>query len=120
MEYTVSGSTWHDYKCLLIYCKGFQGKIVGRGILLDYYSYAVQNGLPYSPVESHLVTAQDLDACVKAQNLNLEAGDILFIRMGYINWYEQASEEERTKTLQTIPGRYVGIRQGMDEVRWLW
>ncbi|KAF7782169.1 hypothetical protein Agabi119p4_1545 [Agaricus bisporus var. burnettii] len=99
---------------------GFQGKIVGRGILLDYYSYAVQNGLPYSPVESHLVTAQDLDACVKAQNLSLEVGDILFIRMGYINWYEQASEEERTKTLQTIPGRYVGIRQGMDEVRWFW
>ncbi|EKM74941.1 hypothetical protein AGABI1DRAFT_123433 [Agaricus bisporus var. burnettii JB137-S8] len=96
------------------------GKIVGRGILLDYYSYAVQNGLPYSPVESHLVTAQDLDACVKAQNLSLEVGDILFIRMGYINWYEQASEEERTKTLQTIPGRYVGIRQGMDEVRWFW
>lgn len=80
----------------------------------------MENGIPYCPVERHLVTAQALDACAKAQNLTLELGDILFVRMGYINWFETTAEEERNHVLQTNPTHYVGIRQDMDEVRWLW
>lgn len=94
---------------------------MGRGVLLDYYSYAAENGIHYSPVERHLVTAQDLEACAKAQNLTFEIGDILFVRMGYVDWYEKASEEERVNALvRTSPAMLTGIRQGQDEVQWIW
>ncbi|KAJ3562248.1 hypothetical protein NP233_g9690 [Leucocoprinus birnbaumii] len=99
----------------------FQGKIVGRGVLLDYYSYAKEKGIHYSAVERHLVTAEDLEACAKAQNLTFETGDILFVRMGYVDWYENASEQERTEVLlKAYPPYLTGIRQEFEEVEWFW
>lgn len=99
----------------------FQGKIVGRGVLIDYYSYAKENGIQYYPIGKHLITAQALEACAKAQGLELRIGDILFIRMGYVHWYENASEEERVTVLvKTYPSAFAGIRQGREEVEWLW
>lgn len=99
----------------------FQGKIVGRGVLIDYYSYAMENGIQYSPIGQHPITAQALEACVKAQGLELQIGDILFIRMGYVSWYENASEEERVAVLvKTYPSAFAGVHQGQEEVEWLW
>jgi len=91
---------------------------VGRGVLLDYYSYAQQNGIHYSAVEAHLVTAKGLEACAKAQNLIFETGDILFVRMGFTEWYEKASEQERLEGLE-VP-ELVGIRQDTEELEWFW
>ncbi|KAF8149555.1 putative cyclase-domain-containing protein [Crassisporium funariophilum] len=96
----------------------FQGKIVGRGVLLDYYAYAHERGIKYSPNEHHPVTAKDLESCAEYQGVIFEQGDILFIRMGYIDWYENATEEERQGL--SSPTKAVGIRQGMEEVEWLW
>lgn len=97
---------------------GFQGKIVGRGVLLDYYSYAQKNGIHYSAIEAHLVTAKELEACAKAQNLIFETGDILFVRMGYTEWYEKSSEQERVEGVE-VP-ELVGIRQDTEELEWFW
>lgn len=120
MEFMVSGrrklpSPW------LISLIAFQGKIVGRGVLLDYHSYAKENGILYSAIETHLVTARALEACAKAQGLTLEVGDILFVRMGFVDWYENASEDDRVKALvKTYPSTLTGIRQGHEEVEWFW
>jgi hypothetical protein len=109
------------YLSLIAYRTAFQGKIVGRGVLLDYWSYAKENGIHYSPVETHLITAEVLEACARAQKVTLEMGDILFIRMGYIDWYENVSEEERSEVLlKTYPSNYTGIRQERAEVEWFW
>lgn len=91
---------------------------MGRGVLLDYYSYAQKNGIHYSAVEAHLVTAKELEACAKAQNLIFETGDILFIRMGYTEWYEKSSEQERVEGVE-VP-ELVGIRQDTEELEWFW
>lgn len=61
----------------------------------------------------------DLEECANAQGVKFEQGDILFVRMGYIHWYENATVEERTETL-LAPTRAVGVRQTMEEVEWLW
>ncbi|TFK44199.1 putative cyclase-domain-containing protein [Crucibulum laeve] len=97
----------------------FQGKIVGRGVLLDYLSYAEKSGITFAANEQHVVTAADLDACAAAQETSFEQGDILFVRMGYILWYENANEEERIATL-TAATKSVGLNQGQEEVEWLW
>jgi Putative cyclase len=97
----------------------FQAKIVGRGVLLDYFSYAQSQGINYAPNEQHLITAAELDACAQAQGVTFRQGDILLVRMGYVDWYERATPEERKNTLSG-PTKAVGIKQTQDEVEWLW
>lgn len=97
----------------------FQGKIVGRGILLDYFSYAQSQGINYAPNQQHLVTAEDLDACANAQGISFQQGDILFVRMGYVDWYNNATPEERSEVVSGAT-RAVGVRQTEEEVEWLW
>jgi len=94
---------------------------VGRGVLLDYYSYARENGIQFSAAEAHLITAEALEACAKAQGLTLEVGDILFIRMGFVVWYDTATEEEKVQVLtKNSPSTFAGVRQGQEEVEWFW
>ncbi|THV05096.1 hypothetical protein K435DRAFT_826597 [Dendrothele bispora CBS 962.96] len=97
----------------------FQGKIVGRGVLIDYMDYARSNGISYQPNDQHLISAEDLNKCIEHQGVKLEQGDILFVRMGWVDWYEHANVEERVKT-QKGPLNAVGVRQTMEEVKWLW
>ncbi|HEV7735891.1 MAG TPA: cyclase family protein [Chlamydiales bacterium] len=98
---------------------GFQGKIVGRGVLLDYAAYAESKGIQYIPCEQHLITAEDLDACAKAQKVEFRQGDILFVRMGYVNWYNKADVTQRVKA-SNVPTHAVGVRQTEAELEWLW
>jgi len=98
----------------------FQGKIVGRGVLLDYFTYAKENNIQYKANNEHHITAHSLDACARAQGVTFEIGDILFIRMGYVDWYDNATQEERDKTLLSATTMAAGIKQGMEEVEWLW
>lgn len=61
--------------------------IVGRGVLLDYYSWALSNNKTYDPLTSHAITVADLQAVAASQNLSFEIGDILLIRSGYTSRY---------------------------------
>ncbi|KAF9473392.1 hypothetical protein BDN70DRAFT_867431 [Pholiota conissans] len=98
----------------------FQGKIAGRGVLLDFFSYAQENGINYAPNQHYAITADDLEKCAQAQGVKFEQGDILFVRMGFVHWYETAATEEDKQALAQPPPRAVGIKQGMEEVEWLW
>ncbi|KAF8576263.1 hypothetical protein K439DRAFT_1397459 [Ramaria rubella] len=97
----------------------FQGKIVGRGVLLDYFSFSQARGVTYAAIKQHLITAADLDACAQAQGVTFRQGDILFVRMGYIHWYENATPEERVEATSE-PIEAVGVQQAQDEIEWLW
>ncbi|KAF9010714.1 putative cyclase-domain-containing protein [Cyathus striatus] len=124
---TQSGSQWDGFAHWAHYKSGtlrngihkFQGKIVGRGILLDYFAFAQSNGIIYSPNEQHLITAAALNACAEKQGVTFEQGDILFIRTGYVSWYENASEEDKAQKFSG-PTKAAGVNQGIEEVTWLW
>ncbi|GJJ16309.1 hypothetical protein Clacol_010606 [Clathrus columnatus] len=91
----------------------FQGRIVGRGVFLDYLSYAQSKGITFAPEKQYLVTAEELESCAKLQ------GDILFIRMGYVSWYNNATPEQRAEAVSGLT-KAVGVRQTQAEVEWLW
>ncbi len=97
-----------------------QGKIAGRGILLDFFSYAQKNGIKYAPNTYNTVTADDLEKCAQSQGVKFEQGDILFVRMGFIHWYENLATEDEKMALAQPPTKAVGIRQTMEEVEWMW
>lgn len=56
--------------------------IAGRGILLDYFAYAKRHSIDYSPVDTHAITLDHLNACAKEQGTEYKLGDILLIRSG--------------------------------------
>ncbi|MCJ1261807.1 hypothetical protein MMC22_001675 [Lobaria immixta] len=78
--------------------------IAGRGILLDYRSYADEKGIQYDAHESHHITYDGLDQCGKHQGIDIrpqaqggdiKIGDLLFIRSGFVKAYYNRSREER-------------------------
>lgn len=109
--------------------------IVGRGILLDYRSYALANNKAYDPYTYHPISLAELSACGKAQGLDIrpraqggdiEIGDILMIRSGYVEAYYSKTPDERAamSLRKHVIGpedgqRYVGIMQEEAMVDWL-
>ncbi|KAF5004444.1 hypothetical protein FDECE_9082 [Fusarium decemcellulare] len=84
--------------------------VVGRGVLLDYWSYS---GKSYDVNTRHPISLEDLRGCAKAQGIDFQYGDILLIRTGWIDKYNQMSTEERTE-LTKVPQfahTFVGVDQ---------
>ena len=80
--------------------------IAGRGILLDYWGYAKKSGVEYDPFEFHGISLEELRKCgedqgvdirPKTQGGDVEIGDLLFVRSGWVEAYEKRTPEEREK-----------------------
>ena len=60
--------------------------LVTRGILLDVATWKGQTPLP----RHHSISADELMACAKAQNVQVEKGDVLLVRTGYDTlWHDE-------------------------------
>ncbi|VUC25611.1 unnamed protein product [Clonostachys rosea] len=87
--------------------------IVGRGVLLDYWSYA---GKSYDVNTRHAISQSDLIACAQSQGVSFQYGDILIIRTGWIDTYNQMSQDEREDLIK-VPAyqhTFVGVDQSLE------
>ncbi len=97
--------------------------IVGRGVLLDAARHFSAAGRPLHPTRTTDITVQDLRDIADAQGVELQQGDILLIRTGWMEWYEQTSPEKRAEVArvaraQTLEGP--GLEASEDMARFLW
>ena len=75
-----------------------QHGISGRGVLLDLVNFFTEDGkkpLTYDPWTTHAITAQDLENCAKKQGVTFRQGDILLLRVGWIQRWYAATQNER-------------------------
>lgn len=95
--------------------------ICGRGVLLDLVSYHTKNGgdMPYDPWTTHAISVADLEAVAKHENVQFRRGDILLLRVGFIQKYHNVAQSERN-ALQGRPETFAGIEQCEDMKRFLW
>ncbi|KAI9811865.1 MAG: hypothetical protein M1827_005216 [Pycnora praestabilis] len=109
--------------------------IVGRGILLDYRSYAKKHGNNYEPASHHPISYAELSACGKEQGIDIrpeaeggdiKIGDILFIRSGFVETYWEKSEAERVAMAErphrigkADEQKYVGVGQEEKNIDWM-
>jgi len=112
--------------------------IAGRGVLLDYRSYALAHGINYDAYTSHRISYADLEACGKwqgidirpvAQGGDIKVGDLLFIRSGWKEAYDSKSEDERARLATrhaSLDGKpegeileFVGVKQEEAVKDWL-
>lgn len=66
--------------------------ICGRGVLVDLVKFYTDNGtkpLPYDPWTAHSVPVKDIKAAAQKQGIEFRTGDILLLRMGFIQVHAQ-------------------------------
>ena len=78
--------------------------IIARGVLIDVATYKGSQVLS----KNYRITVQDLKLTLKKQQLKLERGDVVLIRTGQAEFYQDAS-----KYLDNFPGI------SLDAVKWL-
>ena len=71
--------------------------ICGRGVLLDMVRYWKTKGTPVDPWTSYAITPKELEGCAKAQGVTFRQGDILLLRVGFIQKYCETTCEERDR-----------------------
>ena len=96
-----------------------RGGIVGRGVLLDYQAYAERKGIKYSPMSDHAITISDLEEIAKECNVEFLPGDILLVRTGWVKWFEEHTQEDRTKYI-TNAYAWAGVKGCEETLQWLW
>lgn len=99
-----------------------QHGICGRGVFLDlvrFYETANGGRLPYDPFTSHPIPLADILACAKQQGVTFRRGDILILRVGFMQRFNAATQDERT-ALGSKPETFAGIEQSEDMKRFLW
>ena len=69
--------------------------IAGRAVLLDVGRYLAEHGEPLDLGAHRPITAAELEATRAAQGVELQTGDVLLIRLGWIGWYEALGQGHR-------------------------
>ncbi len=85
---------------------------MGRGVLIDFYSYAKKS---YDPFSSRVITADELRACAVHQRITFEYGDILIVRTGWSEKYKTLDQKGREELAATEYNRLAFA--GMDRAR---
>lgn len=92
--------------------------LLGRGVLLDIAGWKGQTPLP----PKYSITAEEMQACAKSQNVTVQKGDVLLVRTGYDTlWndeatYLQSAGVNKSGTLWAAERGVVAV--GADNMSW--
>ena len=92
--------------------------IAGRGVLADVARYYERVGKSINFTKAESIPLDDVKAALEDEGVELQAGDILLIRIGWTKFYLSASaaiKEELSKETVTP-----GIEGSERTARWLW
>lgn len=92
--------------------------IAGRGVLADVARYYERVGKSIDFTKAESIPLDDVKATLEEEGVELQAGDILLIRIGWTKFYLSASDEikEELSKETVVPG----IEGSERTARWLW
>jgi kynurenine formamidase len=102
-----------------------QHGIIGRGVLIDAARYHEQNGSPLDATRKAPIDGPQIEAIATKQGVDLQQGDILLLRTGWLRWFMALSDEEK----EALRGRLNPGEEGLDmpgldpsapTAAWLW
>ncbi|KAB8073264.1 hypothetical protein BDV29DRAFT_139250 [Aspergillus leporis] len=95
--------------------------IAGRGVLIDYASWAEKKGIKYSTFSTHQVRMSDMLEIAKECNITFQKGDVLFVRVGVTKEWDTVMTDEQKKQYSDNPSpEHAGVEATTDMLRWLW
>ncbi|KII89473.1 hypothetical protein PLICRDRAFT_609462 [Plicaturopsis crispa FD-325 SS-3] len=95
-----------------------QHGICGRGVLIDMVNFYTADGsaLPYDPWTTHPIPVADIKACAEKEGVQFRPGDILILRVGFIQRYYASSDEKKSARQE----EFAGVEQSEDMKRFMW
>ncbi|KAL4742113.1 hypothetical protein BDV11DRAFT_212127 [Aspergillus similis] len=96
------------------------GGIVGRGILIDYATWAQRNSIPLTPFETSTIALSSIQQIIHETSLTPRPGDILFIRTGFTEAYNKLTADEEAAIAARPTPDFAGVENGKNTLRWLW
>jgi len=95
-------------------------RMVGRGVLIDVFKYRQDQGRPMEPGETVAYSLADLQGALAAQKTQLQPGDILLVRTGWLQHYLSSSPEAKRHMADLRNLRACGLESTRDLAAWLW
>ena len=93
--------------------------IAGRAVLLDVDRHLRAQGRPIDQHSSRAVTARELEDTRAAQGTEVQPGDIVLIRFGWLRWYREEATQQVRDGLPAEPV-HPGLAQSHEVLAWLW
>jgi len=93
---------------------------VGRGVLLDYCSWAESEGKLLPALENSSIPISDLKKVAEYQGVTFNPGDILFVRSGYIRALDAISKDEAVAYSASSPPTAIGVESCEETLKWIW
>ncbi|QKX59316.1 uncharacterized protein TRUGW13939_06448 [Talaromyces rugulosus] len=92
--------------------------LAGRGVLIDYASYAKRHGIDVHHFSGHAITLENVLNVIKEQGVDLLPGDVLFLRTGYVAAYKELDKAGRERVASVR--EWCGLGQSRETTEWLW
>ncbi|KAJ5604594.1 hypothetical protein N7510_009748 [Penicillium lagena] len=92
--------------------------LAGRGVLIDYVSYAKRRGIEVNHFSGHAISVEDVLAIAEEQGVEFRTGDVLFLRTGYVAAYKTLDAEGRERVSNVR--EWCGLGQSRGTTEWLW
>jgi kynurenine formamidase len=93
--------------------------IAGRAVLIDVDRHLRAVGEPIDHRNGPPIPIEVVEAARRHQDVEVEPGDIVLLRFGWIEWYqERATEAERQRV--ATEQFHTGLLQDHSTVAWLW
>ncbi len=92
--------------------------IAGRGVLADIGRWRQSQGRPLDYRVADPIDPSELPATLEAQGTEVEVGDVLLIRTGWVSWYRGLDEEGRAGLGTNLAAP--GLTAGEETARVLW
>lgn len=96
------------------------GGITGRGILVDYASWATKNKIPLSHFTQQTIPLAHLQSIITEHNITFHPGDILFIRSGFSVAFNALTPSEQKALAQRPSADFLGVESSEAMLRFLW
>ncbi|TVY83912.1 hypothetical protein LSUE1_G001006 [Lachnellula suecica] len=97
------------------------GGVVGRGVLLDYCSWAESEGKLLPALETSSITVSDLEKVAEFQGVIFKPGDILFVRSGFVRALDEMTKDEAVEYASLAgPPNAIGVKSCEETLKWIW
>lgn len=94
---------------------------LGRGVLIDYASYADKKGIEYNSFTSHEIKLSEILEIATSCNITFQSGDILFVRVGVTrDWDNRMTVSDKMAYATNAIPHVAGVEATTDILRWIW
>ena len=94
---------------------------LGRGVLIDYATWAEKKGIKYPTFSTHQVRLSDMLEIAKECNITFQKGDILLVRVGVTKEWDTIMTDAQKQQYSDNPSpEHAGVEATTDVLRWLW